>query len=105
MLLCLLLQRIRLLRRRARNAPPARRNGPFAVRGSHMGEFDRFRLDCDGQKSRTLRRFVEPTQQYPLPESCLTSSYTNKILLSMTFLRENPFDPTFKGYSSARAQL
>src|SRR5438034_404834 len=51
-----------------------------------MGEFDRFRLDCDGQKPRTLRRFVEPTQQYPLPESGLTSSYMNKVLLSMVFL-------------------
>ena len=50
-LLRLPLQRIRLLGWGARDTPPARREGPLAARGTHMGELDRFRLDCDGQKS------------------------------------------------------
>jgi hypothetical protein len=31
----------------------------------HMGELDRFGLDCDGQESRSLRRFGKPTEQTP----------------------------------------
>ena len=50
-LLRLPLQRTLLLSRGAGNTPPARRKGSFAVARSHVGEFDRLRLDCDGQKA------------------------------------------------------